>query len=263
MTATDDPVQAALRAEGQLLHLLLNRPKGNVLDGKMLAAITAAIERHAAEPALKAIVFEGAGPHFSFGASVAEHVREQAPAMLQQFHGLFRLLGKLGIPTAAVVRGSCLGGACELAAWCSFVFASPDATFGQPEIKLAVLPPIASLLLPWRLGGGRGLELCVTGRTVSATEAQAIGLVNDVADDPHAALYAFLEKNVLPSSASSLRFAERAARAELSRLIDDELPKIERLYLDEMMATPDANEGIAAFMERRKPKWVADGGGGK
>ena len=252
----DDPVRAERLAGGEVLRLLLYRPKGNLLDGKMLAALTSAIERHAADPALKVILFEGAGPNFSFGASVAEHVRAEAPAMLRQFHGLFHLLGRLAIPTAAVVRGACLGGGCELAAWCSFVFASPDALFGQPEIKLAVLPPMASLLLPWRLGGARGLDLCVTGRTLSATEAESFGLVTEIAAEPLTACLAYLAQHLSPSSASSLRFAERAARAGLNRHFTDELPGLERLYLDELMATPDANEGIAAFLERRKPRWA-------
>ena len=240
---------------GGVLRIVLNRPKGNVLDMAMLGAISAALE--GADELVKVVVFEGAGANFCFGASVAEHVRERAPSMLKQFHGLFRRLARLSIPTAAIVRGACLGGGCELAAWCTWVFASPEARFGQPEVRLGVVPPIASLVLPWRLGGGRGLDLCVSGRSLSAQEALAFGLVNEVADDPAAACAAFLAKNVLPSSASSLRFAERAGRAALYRLVESELPRLEELYLDELMATPDANEGIAAFLEKRAPVWAS------
>lgn len=254
------PVRSERRAEGAVLHLLLDAPRGNLLDEAMLAELTrvlGALEGGGADPLLRAIVFEGAGAHFCFGASVAEHTRERAPAMLRQLHGLFRRLAALSVPTVAVVRGACLGGGLELAAWCSFVFASPDATFGQPEIKLGVFPPMASLILPWRLGGGRALDLCVSGRTVGAEAAHAWGLVHEVAADPAAAATRFISEQLLPRSGPSLRFAERAARQALLRALDDALPALERLYLDELMATPDANEGIAAFLERRAPRWRA------
>jgi cyclohexa-1,5-dienecarbonyl-CoA hydratase len=209
-----------------------------------------------ADPRLKAIVFEGAGAHFCFGASVAEHTRERAPGMLRQFHALFRRLAALSVPTVAVVRGACLGGGLELASWCSFVFASPEATFGQPEIKLGVFPPMASLILPWRLGGGRALDLCVSGRTIGAELAHAWGLVHQVAADPAQAATRFIADELEPRSGSSLRFAERAARRALIGALDDALPALERLYLDELMATPDANEGITAFLEKRPARWT-------
>jgi cyclohexa-1,5-dienecarbonyl-CoA hydratase len=175
--------------------------------------------------------------------------------MLNRLHALFKRLGALSIPTVAVVRGACLGGGLELAGWCSWLFASPEATFGQPEIRLGVFPPIASLLLPWRIGGGRALDLCVSGRVIDVTEARACGLVHEVADDPAKAAAQLIAELLLPRSASSLRFAERAARLDLYRALDDLLPDLERLYLEELMRTHDANEGIAAFLEKRLPRW--------
>ncbi len=255
MSVEAPPLRATLTTEGRVLHLLLDAPKGNVLDARMIAALSAALEAHGSSPALRALVFEGAGPNFCFGASVAEHTRAKAKDMLAQLHGLFRQLARLAVPTVAVVRGACLGGGLELAAWCTWVFASPEATFGQPEIKLAVFPPMASLVLPWRLGGGRALDLCVSGRSVSALEARALGLVHDVYGAPDDAARAFVSEHLLPRSGPSLRFAERAARAGLVELLDARLPQLERLYLEELMATPDANEGIAAFLERRAPRW--------
>jgi cyclohexa-1,5-dienecarbonyl-CoA hydratase len=251
-----DRVKVERREQGRVLHLLLDAPKPNVLDETMVRGLAAALEAHGADPALRAIVFEGAGPSFSYGASVAEHTRDRAAAMLARFHGLFRQLSALGVPTLAVVRGACLGGGLELAAWCTWMFAAPDATFGQPEIKLAVFPPMASLLLPWRLGGGRALDLCLSGRTIAAAEAHALGLVHEVAADPAGTCARFVAAQLLPKSGPSLRFAERAARRELDRLLATALPELERLYLDQLMATPDANEGIAAFIERRPPRWV-------
>lgn len=250
--ATDDKVREALLEEGQVLRLTLDAPKANILDARMIAALSASLERHDG-PRLKAIVFEGAGAHFSFGASVPEHTKEQAGAMLASFHGLFRRLLRMGVPTLAAVRGHCKGGGLELASYCTWLFASPDAALGQPEIKLAVFPPMASLLLPWRLGGGRGLDLCVSGRSIDAPEALKMGLIQSIAEDPAEAAIAFAREHLLGSSASSLRFAERAARLSLARLFDESLPALERLYLRELMETPDANEGIASFLERRKP----------
>lgn len=252
--AADDKVMEELSEDGQLLKLTLNAPKGNVLDTKMIEGLTSALTRHDG-PRLKAIVFEGAGSHFSFGASVPEHQKGQVRAMLPAFHGLFRKLLAMGVPTFAAVKGQCLGGGLELAGYCSWIVASPTAMFGQPEIKLAVFPPMASILLPWRLGGARGLDLCVSGRSINAEEAHRIGLVHAVADDPVQASTAFAREHLFGSSASSLRFADRAARLGLSRIIDESLPALERLYLDELMETHDANEGIGAFLERRKPHY--------
>jgi cyclohexa-1,5-dienecarbonyl-CoA hydratase len=256
MSAASESVKVALAGEGRELWLTLDAPKGNVLDARMIDGLTRALDAHGASPALRAIVFEGSGAHFSFGASVAEHRRENAAAMLAQFHALFRKLAALSVPTIAVVRGACLGGGLELAAWCSWIFASPEATFGQPEIKLAVFPPMASLILPWRLGGGRALDLCVSGRTIDAAEAHDLGLVREVSARPDDAARAFVAEHLLPRSGPSLRFAERAARAGLDDLLRERLPLLERLYLEELMATPDANEGIASFLERRTPRWV-------
>ncbi|MBK8256272.1 MAG: enoyl-CoA hydratase/isomerase family protein [Polyangiaceae bacterium] len=250
--AETGPVLCSVSENGQLLRLILNAPKGNILDKTMIGALVEALTEHNS-PRLKAIVFEGAGAHFSFGASVAEHRKEEAPAMLQTFHALFRLLLKMAVPTIAAVRGQCKGGGLELASYCTWIFASPDAALGQPEIKLAVFPPMASVILPWRLGGGAALDLCVSGRTLSAADAHHLGLVSEVNEDPERKALLFAREQLFPTSASSLRFAERAARSGLAREFDTTLPQLEKLYVDELMETADANEGIAAFLERRKP----------
>jgi cyclohexa-1,5-dienecarbonyl-CoA hydratase len=244
----------ALAHDGRVLSLSLDAPKANVLDSEMIGALGSAVAEAGRDRSISAIVLSGAGDHFSFGASVEEHQKAHAEAMLRRFHGLFRTLGETGIPTIAVVRGLCLGGGLELAAWATWIFAARTAVFGQPEIKLGVFPPMASLLLPWRIGG-RGLDLCVSGRQIGADEAHRIGLVFDVSDDPSAAADAFIREHILPKSPGSLRFAERAARASLERILAAELPRLEAMYLDELMETFDANEGIAAFIEKRPPRF--------
>lgn len=253
MSELASTVRAELQREGQILHLTLNAPKANILDSAMIAGIEKALDEHSADPRLKAIVFEGEGKHFCFGASVEEHQANQAAAMLQRFHALFRRLSQLSIPTAALVRGQCLGGGLELASYCSWIFADTRSYFGQPEIKLAVFPPMASILLPWRLGGGAGLDLCVSGRSINAEEALDMRLVHSVTVDPASAFAEFFTENLESLSASSLRLAERALRLPLARALEEELPRIERLYLEELMKTHDANEGITAFLEKRPP----------
>jgi cyclohexa-1,5-dienecarbonyl-CoA hydratase len=248
-------IQSELRNDGQVLHLLLNAPKANILDGEMMGQISAALDEYENHPNLKAIVFEGSGKHFSFGASVEEHTKERASQMLSSFHGLFRRLSNLGIPTCSIVRGQCLGGGMELASYTSWIFATPTAAFGQPESNLAVFPPMASLLLPWRVGGARAVDLCVSGRSIRAAEAKEIGLVHSVDEDPAATCDAFIERYLLPKSASSLRYIEKAARLSLSDLLERQLPALESLYLDELMETHDANEGINAFIEKRQPRY--------
>ena len=248
-------VKVLVRREGRVLELRLAAPPANVIDKEMIAELRAALEAND-DPRLSAIVFAAEGPNFSFGASVEEHRAEKAAAMLHDFHGLFRKLAAMSVPTFAVVRGRCFGGGLELAAWCSFVFAHPEAELGQPEIKLAVFPPLASLLLPWRVGGGRALELCISGRSIRGTEAKAIGLVTEVGEDPAALASRFIEERISTCSASSLRFAERAVRGDLYGLLESRLPRLERSYLDDLMATEDANEGIAAFLEKRRPVWT-------
>lgn len=239
---------------GAVLRIVLDQPKANVLERRMIDVIGRALETETS-PRTKLILFEGAGAHFSFGASVKEHQRDEAAGMLATFHQLFRQLARLCIPTCALVRGQCLGGGLELASWCTYVLASPEAQLGQPEIRLAVFPPMASILLPWRAGARAAMDLCVSGRSVGAEEAWRLGVVNEVTADLEAAWRARYEESLRPTSASSLRHAERAVRAELLHRMERDLPRLERSYLEELMTTHDANEGITAFLERRAPQF--------
>jgi len=242
--------------EGQALRVVLDAPKGNVLDGVMMGEILSLLDTLSDKRELKLLCFVGAGDHFSFGASVQEHVRDKAPAMLKAFHGMFLRLADLAIPTAALVRGRCLGGGMELAAFCNWVIAHPNALFGQPEIELGVLAPVASVILPLKVGQGLADDLLLTGSIINADEARKIGLVSRVSDDLEAALIELVAKQLGPKSPSSLRFAVRAARWEWNRRLKQDIGAIEKLYLDDLMATHDANEGLASFLEKRRPTWT-------
>ncbi|MDP7033232.1 MAG: enoyl-CoA hydratase-related protein [Planctomycetota bacterium] len=245
-------IQTTQKSSDRVLHILLDKPKANILDAGMIGEIVRALDEMVSEETCL-IVFEGEGDHFSFGASVDEHKAEEAAGMLEAFHGLFRKLASLSVPTCAVVRGQCLGGGLELACWCTWVVATSDAKLGQPEIQLAVFPPMATILLPWRAGGQAALDLCVSGRSVGAGEALSLGVINAVTEDPTAWWEQLVEKKLARTSSSSLRFAERAVRLQLIKQLDDALPELERIYLDQLMKTEDANEGIQAFIERRSP----------
>lgn len=240
---------------GAIWRLTLDAPKGNVLDGAMVRELDEAFRAAAADARVKVILLEAAGSHFSFGASVEEHLPDQVAAMLEGFHGMFRGMAASGIPVLAAVRGACLGGGLELAAFCHRIFVHPGANLGQPEIKLGVIAPLASAILAERVGRGAADDLLLTGRSVDAPEALAMGLVDVVAEDPETAARTWAEEHLLPHSASSLRIASRAARLGFSRRLEELLPELEHLYLEELMSTADAVEGIGAFLEKRKPAW--------
>ena len=249
------PIAVQPLDKGAIWLVTLNAPKGNVLDRAMGAALTDTFLDAAERPNLCAIVLTGAGDHFSFGASVKEHLPGEVDQMLPEFHRLIVSLFDASIPTLAAVRGQCLGGGMELALACQRIIASPEAKFGQPEVNLGVFAPVASLLLPERVGRARAEELCLTGRVIAADEASRIGLVDSIAPDPVEAALDWVRANLLSKSASSLRLALRALRQTHRERFVADLERLERLYLTDLMATHDATEGLKAFLEKRPAQW--------
>lgn len=244
--------------DGSVCKIVLNSPKANILEAAMLREISEALHGLWHEKDVKLIVFEGHGKHFSFGASVQEHTKDNAAMMLRFFHAVFHELVRLATPTMAVVRGQCLGGGMELALFCNFIVSDRTAMFGQPEIVLGVFPPPASIMLPMKVGQSYADDLVLTGRSIDAVEAHRIGLVNILADegkDAWETAGAWIEQHILPKSASSLRIANQAVRKDFFRRVWEDLPRMEALYLKDLMESHDANEGINAFLEKRKPDW--------
>ncbi len=242
----------------QVIRLTLVAPKANVLDFAMMGELQAEFELLKKESNIKLLIFTGAGDNFSFGASVQEHTKEQAPQMLKQFHGLFYSLIDLAIPTAAIVSGQCLGGGLELALMCNFLFVDSTARLGQPEISLGVFPPPASVMLPLKIGQALADDLLITGRSIKPDEAIAMGLCTkayDTREIMEKEIDSWIQKNILPKSASSLRFGVRAARSIFNDQLKKRLKMLEEIYVSQLMATHDANEGIVSFLERRPPKW--------
>ena len=244
--------------DDSIANILLDDGKGNVMDYIMMEDLQSVLDSFSEKKNIKLIVIEGVGKHFSFGASVEEHQKEFAGGMIRAFHKLFITLRDLSIPIAAKVTGQCLGGGMELCLMCNFIFADKTAKFGQPEILLGVFPPPASILLAEKIGLAKAEELLLTGKTISADEAKSIGLLNDVFADKealNAGLNNWIETNILPKSASSLRYAVKAVRAKMNHILGNFLPQLESMYINQLMQTEDANEGISSFLEKRKPVW--------
>jgi len=240
---------------GAVLRVVLNAPPGNILDIKTLSHLRRLVATEGGSRALKVLVFEGAGPNFSYGVSIPEHRPETVEEMLRVFHDLFRALLRLDRMLLAVVRGECLGGGMELACFCHRVFAHPKARLGLPEIHLGVFAPLASIILPLRCGQATADEACLTGRTFSAREALALRLVDEVAADPRRAADRWIARHLLPNSAASLAPAVKAVRLGYNQAVLQNLAETERIYLHDLMRTKDAKEGIEAFMEKRAPNW--------
>lgn len=241
--------------EEGVAKITLNRPPLNILNIEMMGEINKALES-LQEDNLKLLVFAAEGKAFSAGVDVAEHTAERVEEMIDVFHRMFRLLASLRCPTLAVVAGAALGGGCELATFCDLVIASERATFGQPEIKVGVFPPIAALIFPRIMPRKKALELLLSGETIEAREALSLGLVNRVV--PLEELEAEVDdliKNFRQKSAIVMQLAKRAVYESLGLEFEPALKRIEEIYLHSLMRTADAQEGLQAFLEKRAPQW--------
>jgi cyclohexa-1,5-dienecarbonyl-CoA hydratase len=241
----------------EIFRLEIPHSKGNLVSAAAVAALRESLDGVKGDPHIKLIALEGRGPDFSFGASIPEHAPGEIERVLPDMHKLVFDLLDAPAPTAAIVRGQCLGGGFELALACDFIFAAEDAVLGLPEVKLGVFPPAGAALLPARVGAARAARAVLTGETRPAAEWHAAGLVALVA--PAARLANEIERwfntHLKPRSAAALRHAALAARFALREQVARTLPALEQLYLSRLMRTADAAEGVAAFMEKRAPRW--------
>lgn len=237
--------------------ITLNRPPVNVLNIAMMTEINQVLDGWIGQKDLKAVLFQAKGKCFSAGVDVGEHMGDLAPRMIEAFHGMFRRMDRLGIPTIASVYGSCLGGGCELAVFCDLVIAADDSKIGQPEIQVGVFPPIAAQIMPRIIGYKAAIELILSGKIIGADEALQLGLINKaVPRDKLEGETAAFVKPYLKLSAEVLRSTKKAIRAGLDDDFEPSLQRIEAIYLDELMKTADAQEGLHAFLEKRKPQWT-------
>ena len=243
--------------DGRTGTLTLDRPPLNVLDTVALQALRDALDELAHDRELALVFVRGAGGRaFSAGTAIQDHTPDRVPAMLAALREAVVRLRALPAITVAAVAGHCLGGGMELAMACDLVIATEDSRFGQPEVDLGCFPPVAAALYPARLGPGRALELLAGGQPIAAERAAELGLVHRLLpagrlDDGCARLAAELGGK----SAPVLRLIKRAVAAGRDLPFAEAMAATERLYLDELTELDDMREGVAAFLEKRRPEW--------
>jgi cyclohexa-1,5-dienecarbonyl-CoA hydratase len=237
-------------------EIIFDRPPLNVLNIEMMHEIKNALSEFASDQSLKVIVFSGAGKAFSAGVDVSEHTKDKVDKMIKVFHEIFSHLNVITIPTVAAVNGAALGGGCEVAIFCDIVLASEKAKFGQPEIKVGVFPPIAAVMFPRLMDYKKALELVFTGDIISANEAKAVGLVNQVipVEEFETKKLEFIKK-LTGLSSSVLRLTKKSINQTIGLDYNAAIKSVENIYLNELMSTEDANEGLKAFLEKREPVW--------
>jgi cyclohexa-1,5-dienecarbonyl-CoA hydratase len=245
------------RIDDRVGRITFARPPLNVFNIEMMREIASAVTE-CNQREIVAIVFDADKEcrSFSAGVAVEEHLEELIFQMLDAFHAIFRLLEQVAKPSIALVDGAALGGGCELVAACDIVIASDRARFGQPEIKRGVFPPVAAVLLPLVIGEKRARELILTGEIIDVVEAGRLGLCRYVV--PSAQLEPKLLEvlaKLRELSGTSLQFARQALDLGRGRSIEAALSEQENIYLHELMKTEDANEGVKAFMDKRRPVW--------
>ncbi|UCF06242.1 MAG: enoyl-CoA hydratase/isomerase family protein [bacterium] len=245
------------RDGGEVTEIVMGPPPANILSSAMMEEISTHIGKEETDPHKKLLIFTGDGKHFSFGASVEEHKAENVGDMLPKFHAFIGDVINCKVPTLAAVSGLCLGGAFELVLACDLIFAEKGAQFAVPEIQLGVFPPVASVLLPFKCGGTLASEVILTGDRFAAETLHSHGLVNHVAESGklEEVISSFIEKEIHPKSASSLRITKAASSMVLAEQYQNHIGRLEDLYLKDLMSTTDAVEGIEAFLEKRQPDW--------
>ena len=246
-----------LTTENNVSKITINRPPLNILDIKTMAEVMSALEEIRKEKALKAVVFTGAGGKcFSAGVDVGDHLPETVGEMIRVFHGMFREMLKLDQPTIAVVNGYALGGGCELALFCDMVVASEKSQLGQPDITLGGFAPLALAAYPFYIWRKKVYEFLFTGESISAKEAERIGLVNIVAPEAELAkAEEELLKKLTKLSSVCIRASKAAMAVTFNKLFEQALDAVEEIYMNEFPPSEDYTEGLTAFLEKRPPVW--------
>jgi len=237
--------------------ITINRPPLNVLNIEALMELNTALERARDDLNVKVIVIKGAGEKaFSAGLDIKDHFPERIETALNVFNRTFSLLASVDKPTLAVVQGFALGGGCELACGCDMIVASEKAQFGQPEISVGAIPSVATVLLPRLVGRKKAFELILTGEVIDAAEAKRIGLVNQVVSSEKLDEETMeLVGKLRDKSPVAVKLTRMALYQSLDLDFKEAIDTVTGIYLNLLIKTEDAVEGLQAFMEKRKPKW--------
>jgi cyclohexa-1,5-dienecarbonyl-CoA hydratase len=228
----------------------------NILNIEMMKEINKALKGFKSKN-LKVLILNANGKAFSAGVDVSDHTKEKVGEMIHVFHEIFTNLYKINAPTVALVNGAALGGGCEVATFCDIVIASEKSKFGQPEIKVGVFPPVAVAVFPKLMWSKKALELILTGDVISAMDAKELGLVNHIlpVENFDKESEKLVTEKLACNSAIVLQLTKRAFMEGATQNYSESIKKIENIYLNELMKTSDANEGLAAFLEKRQPVW--------
>jgi cyclohexa-1,5-dienecarbonyl-CoA hydratase len=237
--------------------ITIDRPPLNVLDIQILRELDAVLTALLREPMIDILVFQGGGRRaFSAGVDIRDHTKKKVPEMLDVVHGVIRKLLALPQATIASIRGACLGGGCELASSCDLLIATEDSSFATPEIHVGCYPPVALARFSALIGYHRAAEMILTGRRFSAHEARDMGLVNRViANDRLQQEVESLLEELLGKSGAVLRLALKGLRELSLRGFAEALKRSEEIYCRELLQTEDVEEGVQAFLQKRKPSW--------
>jgi cyclohexa-1,5-dienecarbonyl-CoA hydratase len=251
-------IESYLERSGSWLRLVLAAPPANLLSLDAVTRLRAALASARRHEGLKWLTIEGRGKDFSFGASIPEHLPDVMRRVLPETHRLLKDLLAFPTPTAALVHGRCLGGGFELVLACDDIIAAQDASLGFPEIRLAAFPPGGAVLLPPRVGTSRAARAIITGDPRPAKYWHDAGLLSLVA--PNVSLLDaaadWFDRHLAPRSAIALSHAAEASRVTLRAAVESALDATERQYLERLLATADAREGIRAWIDKRPPRWT-------
>ena len=257
MPSTQPTPRLTIELDPPVARISLQNPPLNIIDIRMMEELSASLSQIESRSDVSTIILAGAGKAFSAGVDVAAHTPDKVEEMLVKFHAAIRALVATKKVTIAAVHGHCLGGGAELAMVCDIVLTSESAKWGFPEIRLGCYPPVACAALASLVGQKRAAELILTGRTISGTEAAAIGLATRAVPEGQLAVgVAECVEQLRTLSLASLAITKKAFYAWDAMHFDKGLARAEKIYLEELMKAEDAQEGIRAFIEKREPKWT-------
>jgi cyclohexa-1,5-dienecarbonyl-CoA hydratase len=249
-------MRLAVEISPAVARIALRNPPLNIIDIPMMEELGRVLEEIERRADLSVIVLGGSGANFSVGVEVGAHVSEKVQTMLAKFHAVIRALVSTKKVTVAVVQGHCLGGGAELAMVCDLAFTTQNAQWGFPEIKLGCYPPVAAAALAGVVGQKHAANLILTGRTITGVDAAVIGLATRaVPEEQLDAVVADSLDHLTDLSATALAVAKKAIYVWDSVHFDKGLVRAEKIYLDELLKTEDAQEGVNAFLEKRRPVW--------
>lgn len=248
---------AIIEKYDRMAWLTLERPPLNVLDTRLLKELDDILNGFFTDSKTDILFLQGAGERaFSAGVDIQDHTRENVPNMLDLVHGVIRKLFALPQVTVAAVRGLCLGGGCELATSCDLVVATEESMFGTPEIHVGCFPPVALARFSSLSGYHRAAEIILTGRRFSAEEAFRMGLVNRIyPKDRLQQGIDELSEELLGKSGAVLRITVKGLRELSQKDFPEALKRSEEIYCHELLRTEDVEEGVQAFLQKRKPRW--------